>query len=90
MTAETKYNVINNLIKKGHQWIGSLSGEEIAAFVVAGNGMTPEKLAIFARASINADKCPREFRVIDALPRNAAGKVEKKKLVAIFTGESAG
>jgi acyl-CoA synthetase (AMP-forming)/AMP-acid ligase II len=66
------------------------SGEEIAAFIVASGDVTVEKMAVYARASINADKCPREFRIIEALPRNAAGKVEKKKLVAIFTGEDAG
>jgi long-chain acyl-CoA synthetase len=66
------------------------SGEEIAAFIVAAGDITAEKMAIYARSSINADKCPREFRIIEALPRNAAGKVEKKKLVAVFTGEDAG
>ena len=65
------------------------SGEEVAAFVVASTDtLTVEKLGVFARANISADKCPREFRLIDELPRNNNGKVEKKKLVAMFTGEA--
>lgn len=58
-------------------------GEDIAAFVVPARGATldPDELATFCRDRLADYKCPRQFTVLDALPRNATGKVLKRELV---------
>ena len=59
-------------------------GQRIVAFVV-GDGAGPELAAsvdAFVAARLTAHKRPREVRVVDALPRNAMGKVLKNVLAA--------
>jgi long-chain acyl-CoA synthetase len=57
-------------------------GERLRAFVVPRPGMTldPAELEAFCRDSLSGYKVPRELRFIEALPRNAAGKVLKQEL----------
>ena len=55
-------------------------GQEIAAFV-AGDGLTEDRLVRHCRATLSPDKRPRRFLFVDALPRNANGKVLRKELV---------
>ncbi len=59
-------------------------GENVAAFVVAQAGATPDPstLAEFVRASLASYKVPRHVFVIDesAVPRTATGKIEKPAL----------
>ena len=59
-------------------------GEEVTAFVVPRAGAVPDEAAIiaFARESLATYKCPRRVVVLEKLPRNAMGKVEKAKLTA--------
>ena len=59
-------------------------GEEVTAFVVlSGTGQLDEhELIAFARERLATYKCPRRVVVMEKLPRNAMGKVERKKLVA--------
>ncbi|MEQ3626387.1 MAG: class I adenylate-forming enzyme family protein [Celeribacter sp.] len=55
-------------------------GQEIAAFV-AGEGLDEDTLLRHCRATLSPDKRPRRFLFVDALPRNANGKVLRKELV---------
>jgi malonyl-CoA/methylmalonyl-CoA synthetase len=55
-------------------------GEEVTAFVVAREQVTPEELIAFARERLSTYKCPRVVKFIDVLPRNAMGKVQRSKL----------
>src|SRR5438132_930200 len=59
-------------------------GEEVTAFVVP-SGSEPlieSELIAFAQERLASYKCPRRVVVLDKLPRNAMGKVEKSKLTA--------
>lgn len=59
-------------------------GEEVTAFVVP-SGASPvleDELIAFARDRLAAYKCPKRVVVIDQLPRNAMGKVQRSLLTA--------
>jgi long-chain acyl-CoA synthetase len=56
-------------------------GESLKAFVVSGGEtLDAEELIGFCEAKISRMKTPRVFEVIDAIPRNATGKVLKTEL----------
>jgi malonyl-CoA/methylmalonyl-CoA synthetase len=58
-------------------------GEEVTAYVVP-SGATPldeGELIAFVRERLATYKCPRRVVVLEKLPRNAMGKIERKKLV---------
>jgi fatty acid CoA ligase FadD36 len=55
-------------------------GQRIVAYVVA-EDVEPSSLVDFVAAGLSVHKRPREIRFVAALPRNAMGKVEKKKLL---------
>ncbi|MCA2206140.1 acyl-CoA synthetase [Nocardia rosealba] len=58
-------------------------GQRIVAFVVArdtGSGDLATELIAHVGDQLSAHKRPREIRFVDALPRNAMGKVQKKSL----------
>jgi fatty acid CoA ligase FadD36 len=54
-------------------------GQRIIAFVVG--DAQPADLIDFVAQQLSVHKRPREVRIVDALPRNAMGKVLKKELV---------
>ncbi len=54
-------------------------GQRIVAFVVG--DAEPDDLISFVAEQLSAHKRPREVRLVDALPRNAMGKVVKKELM---------
>ncbi len=54
-------------------------GQRLVAFVVA-SGCTADELVEFVGTQVSWHKRPREVRFVDALPRNAMGKVEKARL----------
>ena len=54
-------------------------GEEVAAFIVA-EGVDTEDLDRHCRSELAGFKVPRRYEVVEALPRNAAGKVLKREL----------
>lgn len=57
-------------------------GEVGCAFVVPrGAPVPPQELRLYLRARLAAYKVPKHFLCLDALPRNASGKVVKDKLV---------
>jgi fatty acid CoA ligase FadD36 len=55
-------------------------GQRIVAFVVG--DVAPEALIDYVAQELSVHKRPREVRMVDALPRNAMGKVLKKELAA--------
>jgi malonyl-CoA/methylmalonyl-CoA synthetase len=58
-------------------------GERIVAFVVTGNGGSApaaEELIDHVASQLAPHKRPREVRFVDSLPRNAMGKIMKKRL----------
>jgi malonyl-CoA/methylmalonyl-CoA synthetase len=57
-------------------------GEEVTAYIVPKEGAEPDEADIiaFARERLATFKCPRRVVVLEKLPRNAMGKVEKSKL----------
>lgn len=59
-------------------------GEEVAAFVVPSKRqpLVEEELIAYARERLASYKCPRRVVVLDSLPRNAMGKVERSRLRA--------
>ena len=64
-------------------------GEAVTAFVVRANtSTTAEELVRHSRSSLTAYKSPKRVVFVDALPRNAMGKVRKKALVAELAPES--
>ena len=54
-------------------------GQRIVAFVVG--EAAAEELISFVAQQLSVHKRPREVRIVDALPRNAMGKVLKKELM---------
>lgn len=64
-------------------------GEAVTAFVVRANtSMTAEELVRHSRSALTAYKSPKRVVFVDALPRNAMGKVQKKALVSGLAAES--
>lgn len=55
-------------------------GERVTAFIVAQPEVSDEELDAHCRASLAGFKIPRGYVAVDALPRNAAGKVLKREL----------
>jgi malonyl-CoA/methylmalonyl-CoA synthetase len=57
-------------------------GEAVAAFVVplAGATLDPDAMLAVLREQLAAFKLPRRIEIVDALPRNAMGKVQKALL----------
>ncbi|OBH84580.1 acyl-CoA synthetase [Mycobacterium sp. E2989] len=55
-------------------------GQRIVAFVVG--SADPDELTNYVAQELSVHKRPREVRLVDALPRNAMGKVLKKQLLS--------
>jgi malonyl-CoA/methylmalonyl-CoA synthetase len=57
-------------------------GEEVTAFVVPSKSakLNERELIAYARERLAAYKCPRRIVVVEKLPRNAMGKIERSKL----------
>jgi O-succinylbenzoic acid--CoA ligase len=62
-------------------------GARVVAWVVAAPGMAPDAAALqrHCRSRLAGFKQPREFRYVDALPRNAAGKLQRSRLRELRT-----
>jgi malonyl-CoA/methylmalonyl-CoA synthetase len=59
-------------------------GEEVTAFVIPKRRgeLIESDLIAFARERLATYKCPRRIVVVETLPRNAMGKIERSKLKA--------
>ena len=55
-------------------------GQQVTAYVVA-DGVAAAELIAFVAGTLSAHKRPREIRFVEALPRNAMGKVQKRMLL---------
>jgi fatty acid CoA ligase FadD36 len=55
-------------------------GQRIVAYIV-GDAVDPAELSSFVATTLSIHKRPREIRRVQALPRNAMGKVQKNDLV---------
>jgi malonyl-CoA/methylmalonyl-CoA synthetase len=57
-------------------------GEEVTAYVVPSKSVTLDEgeLIAYARERLATYKCPRRIVVLEKLPRNAMGKIERSKL----------
>ena len=55
-------------------------GEEVKAFVVTRTDVDAEILKAYCRESLANYKTPSEIEFVNALPRNAVGKIDKKEL----------
>ena len=64
-------------------------GEAVSAVVVAaaGRDLALEELQGYARGELAGFKIPRRLEIIDALPRNGAGKIQKHMLRAMFAAK---
>jgi fatty acid CoA ligase FadD36 len=56
-------------------------GQRIVAFVVGSSELKADELINYVAQELSVHKRPREVRIVDALPRNAMGKVLKKRLL---------
>jgi malonyl-CoA/methylmalonyl-CoA synthetase len=67
-------------------------GERVAAAVVLNDGdaLDLESFRAWAKELLAAHKVPSRLLVLDALPRNAMGKVTKPALVALFQNSCGG
>jgi acyl-CoA synthetase (AMP-forming)/AMP-acid ligase II len=65
-------------------------GEKVTAVVVPRPGaeLTLEALKAFCRGKIAGYKIPKEVRFVDAIPRNAIGKVVKYRLAEALRDSS--
>lgn len=61
-------------------------GEEVAVWIVpvAGRNLHPDQVMAHCRSRLASYKCPKRVFVVDALPRNAMGKVVRSELTASF------
>jgi fatty acid CoA ligase FadD36 len=57
-------------------------GQRIVAFVVGSSDLAADELINFVANDLSIHKRPREVRLVNALPRNAMGKVVKKQLLS--------
>jgi malonyl-CoA/methylmalonyl-CoA synthetase len=66
-------------------------GEEVTAYVVPSKTqpLVAEELIAFARERLATYKCPRRVVVLESLPRNAMGKVERSRLTIPTNSEAA-
>ncbi|MGI9613644.1 MAG: class I adenylate-forming enzyme family protein [Acidimicrobiales bacterium] len=66
-------------------------GERVTAAVVLDTGadMPVDELMAYARANLAGYKAPKEFHIVDELPRNSMGKVQKFTLVETLSSAPA-
>ena len=62
-------------------------GERVVAAVQLAEGaaVSAEQLREHCRASLAKYKVPERFLVVDAFPRNAMGKIDRRQLAALFS-----
>jgi acyl-CoA synthetase (AMP-forming)/AMP-acid ligase II len=65
-------------------WPDQKLGEEVAAFVVLRSSAQPQELLAYCRSKLHPDKQPRQVFIVEALPRNANGKLVKRELIDLL------
>ena len=61
-------------------------GEEPTAAVVLGSEATERELVAHCRQSLATFKVPRRIHIVDAIPRTATGKVQRRIVAEVITG----
>jgi malonyl-CoA/methylmalonyl-CoA synthetase len=62
-------------------------GEKVVAVVVLKEGagsLLPEALIEYCKSRLASYKCPRQIAIVEGLPRNAMGKIQKNRIPRIF------
>jgi len=64
-------------------------GERVTAVIVPkpGKKIVPQDLKSLVKARLSAFKVPKEFFVVDEMPKNPAGKILKRELKEKFIAE---
>ncbi|WP_274381114.1 o-succinylbenzoate--CoA ligase [Mycobacterium neumannii] len=68
-------------------------GQRVAAAVVLAAGHdapTPAELREHVTATLDATAAPREFHIVDEIPRRGIGKIDRRALAARFPGQITG
>lgn len=67
-----------------------IHGEEPCAAVVLKSPATQSELAAHCREYLASFKCPKVIHIVDAIPRTATGKVQRRVVATAFAGGPAG
>ena len=67
----------------------SVHGEEASAAVVLNGEVTPSELVSFCKTHLADFKVPRVIHVMDEIPRGPTGKIQRRVLTELFSGEGA-
>jgi len=60
-------------------------GEDVAAAVVLKSDVTEKELIAHCRSSLSDFKCPKKIYIMDAIPRTATGKIQRRNVAAALT-----
>ncbi|HWP52622.1 MAG TPA: acyl--CoA ligase [Pyrinomonadaceae bacterium] len=60
-------------------------GEDVAAAVVLKSEATEKELIAHCRSSLSDFKCPKKIYIMDAIPRTATGKIQRRNVAAALT-----
>jgi acyl-CoA synthetase (AMP-forming)/AMP-acid ligase II len=60
-------------------------GEDVAAAVVLKGEATEKELIAHCRSSLSDFKCPKKIYIMDAIPRTATGKIQRRNVAAALT-----
>ncbi len=60
-------------------------GEEVAAAVVLKGSATAAELTAHCRSSLSDFKCPKTIYIVEAIPRTATGKIQRRNVAATMT-----
>jgi acyl-CoA synthetase (AMP-forming)/AMP-acid ligase II len=63
-------------------------GEGVAAAVVLKDTTTEKDLIAHCRSSLSDFKCPTTIYIMDAIPRTATGKIQRRNVAAAITGKA--
>lgn len=61
-------------------------GQRLVAFVRLSGAATPDALKAYVRENLANYKVPREITVLDELPRNSTGKIDRRQLQEMVNG----
>ncbi|OLO99463.1 acyl-CoA synthetase [Mycolicibacterium porcinum] len=61
-------------------------GQRLVAFVRVAGAATPDDLKAYVRENLANYKVPREITVLDELPRNSTGKIDRRQLQEMVNG----
>ena len=62
-------------------------GEEVAAAVVLKASATEAELTAHCRSSLSDFKCPKTIYIVEAIPRTATGKIQRRNVAAAITSD---